>query len=408
MRLMGKNLQKCFMLIVLLIVYSNAQWIPMTSGIGKEIKCMTKLGSSLYVGTSDAGIYTSSISDTNWVEKKNGLSNLKVYSLASNGSTLAAGTYGGGVFLSTDNGDNWVVKNSGLTLPYVYTIGFSGSNIIAGTGGYGVFLSTNSGSNWSTVLPSSYTSNAFYDNDTVAYIGVGPSIYRSSDHGAVWNPVVTSNTTIKAFAVTPAQGGDINIFAGTLDGVFLSTDKGAKWTTINNGLSYTNVNGLARSGNTIFAATENGGVFMTNNDGTLWSDINTGLPASTSVRAIIVDENWIYIATSSGTVWKRNISEVTSFERRSENVPASFKLEQNYPNPFNPSTHITFSLHKSGFTTLKIFDVTGREVATLIEQQLSSGTYQVTFNAQSLSSGVYVYQLQTDNIRETKRMLLMK
>jgi hypothetical protein len=96
----------------------------------------------------------------------------------------------------------------------------------------------------------------------------------------------------------------------------------------------------------------------------------------------------------------------------------SFALTQNYPNPFNPTTHLQFSIanfsSKGGsasggqFVTLRVFDLLGREVVTLVNEQKSSGTYEVNFDGSKLSSGVYLYQLRAGANIETKRMVLMK
>jgi hypothetical protein len=88
--------------------------------------------------------------------------------------------------------------------------------------------------------------------------------------------------------------------------------------------------------------------------------------------------------------------------------PAQFGLEQNYPNPFNPSTTVKFSIPENGFVTLKIYDVMGREVSTVVEQQLSTGSYETTFAAGSLASGMYLCRLTAGGKVETRRMILMK
>jgi len=93
----------------------------------------------------------------------------------------------------------------------------------------------------------------------------------------------------------------------------------------------------------------------------------------------------------------------TSFE-----IPSDFELHQNYPNPFNPTTKIRFAIPNFGFTTLKVFDILGKEVATLVNEKLQPGTYETTFDGNGLNSGVYFYILQTDNHVETKRITLVK
>jgi len=96
------------------------------------------------------------------------------------------------------------------------------------------------------------------------------------------------------------------------------------------------------------------------------------------------------------------IKQINSF------VPGYYSLSQNYPNPFNPTTVIRYQLSVSGNTSLKVYDVTGREVQTLVNERLQPGTYEVTFDGSNLTSGVYFYQLASGDYKETKKLLLLK
>jgi hypothetical protein len=89
-------------------------------------------------------------------------------------------------------------------------------------------------------------------------------------------------------------------------------------------------------------------------------------------------------------------------------TPKQFNLSQNYPNPFNPVTKINFALPKQGFVTLKIYDITGREIQTLVSEVKQAGYYSVDFNGSSLSSGVYFYKIQSGDFISVKRMVLIK
>jgi len=88
--------------------------------------------------------------------------------------------------------------------------------------------------------------------------------------------------------------------------------------------------------------------------------------------------------------------------------PNEFRLEQNYPNPFNPSTFIDYQLPKSDFVTLKVFDVVGHEVETLVSERQNAGNHSVQFNASNLPSGVYFYQIETGTYHDTRKLLLLK
>jgi hypothetical protein len=113
----------------------------------------------------------------------------------------------------------------------------------------------------------------------------------------------------------------------------------------------------------------------------------------------------------SGIIIVEALTDVT----KEENSPSEFSLKQNYPNPFNPTTKIRYSIPSvtlSGVegsrVQLKIYDVLGNEVATLVNEEKPAGSYEVNFNAARLSSGIYFYTLQTENFVETKKMILMK
>lgn len=95
-------------------------------------------------------------------------------------------------------------------------------------------------------------------------------------------------------------------------------------------------------------------------------------------------------------------------EQNKESHPKSFRLFQNYPNPFNPTTTIRFTLPVSGFTTLKVFDILGREVAMLVNEEKSVGEHLMQWNGAGTPSGIYFYRLQSGNYSATKKLLLLK
>jgi Secretion system C-terminal sorting domain len=102
------------------------------------------------------------------------------------------------------------------------------------------------------------------------------------------------------------------------------------------------------------------------------------------------------------------MKDATAIIDKISNVPDAIKLSQNYPNPFNPQTTISISLKKSGQTTLKVYNALGQLVGTLIDKELSGGTYKVTLNAENFSSGVYYYTLESGDFIQTKKMMLVK
>ncbi|MBK7629451.1 MAG: T9SS type A sorting domain-containing protein [Ignavibacteriales bacterium] len=99
---------------------------------------------------------------------------------------------------------------------------------------------------------------------------------------------------------------------------------------------------------------------------------------------------------------------ITDVEDNYNEIPENFSLLQNYPNPFNPNTKISWQSPVSGHQTLKVYDVLGNEVATLVNEYKSAGSYEVEFNASSLSSGIYFYRLNAGSFVQTKKMILIK
>jgi hypothetical protein len=100
--------------------------------------------------------------------------------------------------------------------------------------------------------------------------------------------------------------------------------------------------------------------------------------------------------------------DITGIQQLPSTVPTKFSLSQNYPNPFNPTTDIQYSITKSGFVTLKVYNMLGQEVATLVNQKQTAGTYRVDFNASKLASGVYLYRVESGDVSLTKKMILLK
>lgn len=107
--------------------------------------------------------------------------------------------------------------------------------------------------------------------------------------------------------------------------------------------------------------------------------------------------------------WYTTFELVTSVEQiENDLLPTEFRLEQNYPNPFNPSTTIQFSVPQASNVTIRIYDILGREVAMLIDEEYQPGQYKVIFEAGQLASGLYVYRILAGDFNESKKLMLLK
>jgi hypothetical protein len=107
-------------------------------------------------------------------------------------------------------------------------------------------------------------------------------------------------------------------------------------------------------------------------------------------------------------IFTLDVIQNIGIEQINENVIKEFRLMQNYPNPFNPKTNIIFDIPKTSFAKLTVYDASGREAGTLVNELLKKGRYKVSLNAENLSSGVYFYKLETNNFSQTKKMVLLK
>jgi hypothetical protein len=101
-------------------------------------------------------------------------------------------------------------------------------------------------------------------------------------------------------------------------------------------------------------------------------------------------------------------STLTDVAQEEETIPTVFKLEQNYPNPFNPSTVIKFAVPEMGNVLIKIYDLLGEEVTSLVNEEMEAGWYRREFNGSGYSSGIYIYRMQAGNYISTKKMILIK
>ncbi|MBI3122968.1 MAG: T9SS type A sorting domain-containing protein [Ignavibacteriales bacterium] len=136
-----------------------------------------------------------------------------------------------------------------------------------------------------------------------------------------------------------------------------------------------------------------------------------GIEAGYDVDKIHVYNNKFGFVLGSGHLYYTNdISYYTTDINDKEIVPTRYSLEQNYPNPFNPSTKISYQIPRAGFVTLKIYDLIGREVETLVSEFQQAGKYNSQFSIlnSQLSSGVYFYTLKVGNFVKTKKLILMK
>lgn len=271
----------------------------------------------------------------------------------------------------------------------------------------------------------------------------------------------------------------MNIFAGTSDGVFLSTNYGSNWNAVNSGV----INGAYiqdltllvndKGDTSLFAGTDWYGIWqhpfskyiptISLDYCRLEFDLSAGILNQTksvplkittgSLTPLIIDSvytltKWFAVASFQDTVARGDtVSLLITFTPNTEkdtvyldtlyivsnsiypltkvpltgrltvqmlvsqnisDIPKNYGISQNYPNPFNPTTVINYQLPVSSVVTLKVYDILGREIATLVNAKITAGYHSASFNGEHLSSGIYFYRLQADSYIQTKKLILLK
>jgi hypothetical protein len=256
-------------------------------------------------------------------------------------------------------------------------------------------------------LPSSETKvRAIVENNGEVFVGTNSGVFQLN--GSSWDEknFGLTNTNITALASFSGY-----LFAGTsqgsIGGVYISSDNGNNWTlSLNNPF----ITSFLTIGSTIFVGCYGDGVWRSTNYGNTWAQINDGFGSGAYyVLSLGSDNQYIFAGTSASCIWRRPLSQVvTDMDAELITQPSEFTLEQNYPNPFNPSTSIHYAIGTRQFVQLKVYDVLGNEIATLVEEFKPAGSYEIDFNASQLSSGLYMYKLKAGEFISTKKMILIK
>jgi photosystem II stability/assembly factor-like uncharacterized protein len=243
--------------------------------------------------------------------------------------------------------------------------------------------------------------------NVVTAVGEGGLIIRSTDRGATWIQQ-TSGSSAPLNAVSFA-GTDVGFAVGNGGVVLQTADGGATWTKQQSATTMDLKGVWTMNGINVVAVGGGGTVIVSNNSGTTWTGVATDATVdlfavhfSDIDRGTIVGDKGMVLRTvASGTISAVELPEIAS-------VPTEFSLAQNYPNPFNGSTTIEFALSKTSPVVVKVFDLLGRDVATLVDDMKVQGTYRIRWDSKSLPSGVYFYRLTVGEFIITKKMMLLK
>ncbi len=423
---MKKNILLLFFFTLTIVAQEN--WIQLSTPTKKNLKTLAVADSLHLFAAGDSGtIIRSSNGGIDWqiLSFPSSLPIIDIYfSSFTKGwvvtRNVSSMPFGSMVYITSDAGNSWQESSRFLEDIFITTITFIDTNYgWCGSAEGGLLKTYDGGVNWDAVDDSVVTGLPIYSLQFISgqrgygsggHIDFAGGIFSSNDSGNTWKLQLVGPEPIQNLHIFDSLniigvGGDYEF--GT--GVVITTDGGVNW--IYKSLSFFGIAVAVNFRNRFdgWATLGFGQSFMRTTDaGKRWNLIPT--PNNISIYDIaFTAEKYGYAVGDSGSVLKY-VHNPVSVEDNNIFV-SEFKLFQNYPNPFNPSTVISYQFSASSNVTLKIYDILGNEVATLIDNEWKEAgfyNFQLIINNYQLTTGVYFYRLQAGEFTATKKFVLMK
>ncbi len=339
---------------------------------------------------------------------------------------------------TTDGGINWFkqygVPVAGIARSVFFFDANTGCIIGSKNFPYVPFVekTTNGGTSWSEITPSGsgqeLNDQYWFDANTGWIAGYDVLLYTSNGGSSFVNlfanipPTGNGHSSLLSVYFINQQTGWLGVANLERNNIYKTTNGGANWFFQNNPVSqggWNQINDIRfisqDTGWAVHGTPTTGAIMFTSNGGLNWVMDNTQNNWYDCIE--IYSHSKIWSGSSNGRIWYANLNEIVGIGSESNTSPEEFKLYENYPNPFNPVTKIKFQIPLLGgvtgeagrgvFTKIIIYDLLGREVTTLVNEQLKPGGYSVDWDGSGFASGVYFYSLVTDGFTETKRMVLI-
>jgi len=325
------------------------------------------------------------------------------------------------IFRTITGGVSWTIATSGTSVNLrTVTFGDGGVAYVGGRDGV-ILRSMDLGVSWTLAEAGSvrYRSSSARGTQRAWIVGDGGVIRATTNAGASWftQSSGTGSDLHGVFFLNENEGwigGQNNMLLYTSNG-------GSNWFLRNTGINVGIDAVYFLNSNEGWAVGNFGAIFGTTNGGVSWFTEPSG--TANELNDVFFADGHGWAVGDVGTILHR--SPATSVGENPEGLPVNITLLQNYPNPFNPSTRISFTIPHSSHVIVRVYDLLGREVATLVNEPIKPGTYDITWNAEGMPSGVYLYRMsvspsarrdlvptsrdgQTAGFTETKRMLLVK
>ena len=404
-----------------------SQWVQQPTGTTQSLYdvCFINESTGIAVGSGGLIIRTTN-SGLNWSTISTPTTQ-NIYSTCFPSiSTGYASGYTGYVIKTNNSGGTWFsAGDCGINVRSISFI--NNSTGITGGGGNLMCYSTDGGFSWNPrYTPSPHmVTGVHFVNASLLMVCVtdmpGALVYKSTNTGYNWLTGLTLNNSglddsyfLSSIYFkdgnTGFAAGSHYYYGNSFGQIYRSTNSGNNWNLTANVGPATgyNINAVYFGDNSIgFAVGSNGLILRSTNSGANWVLQSSGTAASLN-GVFMINALTGYICGVDGLILKTTNGGLMGFKPISNETPSDFKLYHNYPNPFNPITNIKFDIPKSSFVKLVVYNSLGQEVATLVDEKLSAGSYETNWDGTNFPSGVYLYKLETGYFIETRKMVLLK
>ena len=393
-------------------------WDKSTGGVIKASPSVTTDGNTIYIGTNNGYLKALDANNGNskWTFIANGgiISSPTLVEVVDSNQNVIEKI----IYFGTDLGMFYAIKDKETTFENYWSLNTSPDSAIISSPAISndgmIYFGSKNGNlyrvKWDGTYQPSWQKNTGGKIASSPVIGKNDVVYVANSNGYLYGyekEFTSGSSPLKQFNIqsgvngTPSIGADGNLYLGFNNGKFYKledmegvTNLEARWYLSANGGIESPV--LVKENGVIVVGCTNGDVYIMKD------------PVTTTEATANLNLSW---PTFKGNNKRNKVTQIststTGLSDISE-IPSSFNLSQNYPNPFNPSTVINYQLPVNSYVTLKVFDVIGNEVATLVNQEKPAGSYEVTFDASNLTSGVYFYELHAGDFRSIKKLMLVK
>jgi photosystem II stability/assembly factor-like uncharacterized protein len=371
---------------------------------------------SVIYGGSTLNIYKTTNAGGNWTAQSSGYTGTRFMCIwIQNPDTVYMSGNNGLIIKTTNGGVNWVTLPTGVT-NQLWGICFVNSftGYVCGDMGK-IMKTTDAGASWSNLTSGlqNALSSIYFRNEITGYISGSAIIMKTTNAGTSWTPLNAPYVNFENIREITFTDDNTGYGVSDQGRILHTTNAGTSWDLLNSGTTEALFSINFTSPDTAFVCGYNGTIIRTTDAGVSWSPQVSGVTD-------ILTKIWFtspavgYISTWYSKILKTTNGGITFVQKLSNEVPGEFSLRQNYPNPFNPSTTIKFDIPAAGqrhaFANLRltVYDITGKEIAVLLNEPLAEGSFEVVWNSPGYASGVYFYKLTAGSFTETRKMVLSK